>query len=273
MTRLLGIDFSGARDAGRRIWIAEGWLEEGRLRVEALARAADLPGGGRAREAALPALRRHLAEAGDAVVGLDVPNALPRELLEGPWEPWAAGFAQTHPTADAFRAACRAQTGGKELRRACDRKAQTPFSPYNLRIYRQTWSYLAEVVAPLLADGAATVWPFQPRRAGCPHLLEICPASTLKRLALYRPYKGRSVVLRGSRDDILSALLTLTAAALPPTLRQQALDDPGGDALDALIALLATAEAVRDGCAERFEPHGEGDVYVWRGAERATSTL
>ena len=105
MTRLLGIDFSGARDAGRRIWIAEGRLDAGRLRVEALVRAADLPSGGRAREAALSALRRHLAEAGDALVGLDVPNALPGDLLGGPWEPWATGFAQAHPTADAFRAA------------------------------------------------------------------------------------------------------------------------------------------------------------------------
>ena len=120
---------------------------------------------------------------------------------------------------------------------------------------------------------AATVWPFQPRRPGRAHLLEICPASTLKRLDLYRPYKGRGPALREARASILSTLLALTSAVGPPALRQQALDDPGGDALDALIALLATAEAACDGSAEKCAPESDGDVYVWSGAERATSAL
>ena len=46
--RVYGVDFSGARDAGRRIWLAEGRVGGGRLRVESCYPAEELPGSGRA---------------------------------------------------------------------------------------------------------------------------------------------------------------------------------------------------------------------------------
>jgi len=42
--RVFGVDFSGARDAGKRIWIAAGSVVDGVLRIAACLRAAQGPG-------------------------------------------------------------------------------------------------------------------------------------------------------------------------------------------------------------------------------------
>lgn len=261
--RLLGIDFSAAADAGRAIWLAEGVDRDGRLQVLSLLPAEVLPGGGRARDSALAALRSHLAALGPAVVGIDAPNSLPRQVMTADWPAWLSGFAATHPTPEDFRAACRQASGGRELRRPADVAAKTPFAPWNLRLYRQTWHSVAGLYGPLVAAQAVTVAPFQPPRAGRPRLAEICPASTLKRLGLYRPYKGRGEALLARRKVILAALRRETPLDLPKALAARALENEGGDALDALVALAAAARCQRAGQFDAHDEGHEGEVYVW----------
>ncbi len=72
-----------------------------------------------------------------------------------------------------------------------------------------------------------------------PWLIEICPASTLKRLDLYVPYKGKSDRHRAARTKILTAL----PIRLSRAIRSAVLDDPEGDALDSIIAALAVFRA------------------------------
>jgi len=261
--RLLGVDLSAAADAGRALWIAEGHLRDGTAEVTALRPACELPGGGVARDLALAALVRHIAAQGECVVGLDAPNSLPRALVVEDWRRWLAGFASRHPTPQDFRAACRAATGGRELRRASDVAAKTPFAPWNLRLYRQTWHAVAAIYGPLVESGAASVAPFQPPLPGRPRLAEICPASTLKHLGLYRPYKGRAAGLAASRGAILAAIERATPLSLPRSLARRALDDPGGDALDAVIALAAAARCQAAGHFAAHDAGHEGAVYVW----------
>src|SRR5215510_676655 len=56
-TRILGVDFSGASDAGRKIWIAEGRQDgNGSFELLTCVAAVDLPGGGKAPAEAVPAL-------------------------------------------------------------------------------------------------------------------------------------------------------------------------------------------------------------------------
>ncbi len=55
--RFYGVDFSGAEDAGRKIWITRGEATPKGLAIEQCLPAEALPGGGIAREPALLALR------------------------------------------------------------------------------------------------------------------------------------------------------------------------------------------------------------------------
>lgn len=240
--RFIGVDFSAAADAGRGIWIAAGTPRGTVLRIDLLVAARDLPGGGIARDAALAGLRAFLAAQRDALVGLDFPFGLPAPLVDAPdWRGFLADFTRRHPDAEAFRASCRARTGGRELRRRTDREARTPFCAYNLRLYRQTWWGIAAIVAPLVAAGAGAP-PMLPAVPGTPNLAEICPASTLKALGLYPSYKGRATALADARAAILARIGT-EGLEVPADIGATAVADPGGDALDALIAAFAAWRA------------------------------
>lgn len=71
--RVHGVDFSGARDAGRKVWVASGTMEGGVLRVEDCRRGDSLPGGGRDIARCLPALVEFIEGERTAGVGLDFP--------------------------------------------------------------------------------------------------------------------------------------------------------------------------------------------------------
>jgi hypothetical protein len=266
ITRYYGIDFSGAKDAGRKIWIAAGVRAGPCLRIVDAFRGQDLPGAGRRPEECLPALVRFVEERRDAAFGCDFPFSLPIVLVRAPtWDAFALGFGRDHPTADAFRAFCLERAGGRELRRLTDREARTPFAAYNARIHRQTYHGIRDLLAPLVWDGAASILPMQPRRPATALILEICPACTLKRDGLYRPYKGASPALAAMRERILSHFEERGQASLESSLRRQILADPGGDALDSVIAALGTCRAVDEGLDlsdERADPARiEGWVY------------
>jgi len=270
--RILGIDFSGAADAGRRIWIAIARLSispgtGSAVRVEALHRAADLPGAGPLREESLPALRALLLEQQPCVAGYDFPAGLPRACLppNTDWTAFLRGFSRDYPAAEVVRERCRQVGGGRDLRRRTDRETRTPFSPYNLRLFRQTYYGIRDLLAPLVLAHGATALPMQAPRPRGLWLLEPCPAALLKRERLYRPYKGRHPQRRAMRRTILRILEQRNGLAFSfRRLRERALADPGGDALDSVLAALAAARAVSD--PDRLLPVGqdyriEGCVY------------
>ncbi|MCZ6627652.1 MAG: DUF429 domain-containing protein [SAR324 cluster bacterium] len=247
--RIYGVDFSGAAQAGRFIWIAGATVGADGLRLEQCRPAAELPGGAPARDDALAALRALILSQSDAALGLDFPFGLPWELVRrhGSWEDFLRGFAARHASPRAFRDHCRERDGGRELRRQTDKEARTPFSPYNLRMFRQTYYGIRDLLAPLVAAGAVCVPPMQPLRAGKPWLLEICPASTLKRMGRYRPYKGKASSHRAMRGEILAHLEHSGLVLSSPSLGRKIAEDKGGDALDAVIAAFTAWRLLRDG--------------------------
>ncbi|MGE3969416.1 MAG: DUF429 domain-containing protein [Dongiaceae bacterium] len=262
--RAIGVDFSGAGDAGRAIWIAEGHIRRNRsLAVEACRPASALPGGDVARAPALAALVAFLAKQRAAVIGCDFPVGLPSAVLEdGDWLRFLRGFAKRHATAEAFRAASHRAAKGCELRRPTDIAAKTPFCAWNLRLYRQTYHGIADVLAPLVARGSATVGPMQAPVEGRGWIVETCPASVLKPLGLYRPYKGRSRDSRRQRRAILDALIGLGALHPPsPAIASCAVENAGGDALDAVVAAVAAASALWDDSPVTEAERREGRVY------------
>ena len=265
--RFIGVDFSGGRSAGDAIWIAEGFAGNGGLTIDSLRRARDLPEGSQDRTAALTALRSHLACREDALVGLDFPFSLPGELIDAPdWSGFARDFTTRHPDAEQFRESCRQRTGGKELKRRTDRRTATPFCAYNLRLYRQTYWGIAAVLAPLVGNGRVAIVPMQRRPGASVTLAETCPASTLKRLDCYRPYKGRDPALAVSRRNILDRLRR-EGMRIDDELSTSAIEDRGGDALDALVAAMTMWRVARMP-GDPFQPRDDIDalearVYAW----------
>ncbi|MDA1192679.1 MAG: hypothetical protein O3A46_13485, partial [Candidatus Poribacteria bacterium] len=134
MGRIVGVDFSGGKDAGRKVWIAEGVPDNDGLRIERCAPIAERVENAVGRDAAMIALVDFLANAPDAVVGLDFPFSLPDALIPyHSWESFLDHFPTDYPTDDAFRAHCRQFSRGVEWKRLTDTETKTPFCAYNLR--------------------------------------------------------------------------------------------------------------------------------------------
>lgn len=265
--RFFGVDFSGAADAGRRIWIAELAQQQDALRVLSCCPAVELPGAPRNRSEAHAALVARIAGAGEATFGLDFPFSLPAQLLDAEsWTDFVARFAAHFPDALAFQRDCARKADNRELRRDTDRAAKVPWCAYNLRLYRQTWHGIRDVLAPLVAADAVRVCPMQAPAPGKPVLLEICPASALKRLGLYRRHAGyKSSDGAGQRTAILDAVTAHWRLAVPPNIHDRIIANSGGDALDSVIAAAVAADVTRRGlsfdAADRTQAL-EGMVYV-----------
>jgi hypothetical protein len=267
--RIFGVDFSGAVEAGNLIWLAEAQpAGDGALELLSCFPGSALPGSAAARARCLAALVEFIAANQDAAFGCDFPFSLPLELGDGvSWTEYLGNFAQRFPDADAFRTACHARAG-RELRRVTDREARVPFCAYNIRLYRQTFHGICGVLAPLAVSGRAAVLPMQPASAGRALLLEICPASFLRRLGLYGrfgPYKGAAPSCYAARDRLLDAVIDAGLLAPPaPELRRTLLDNIGGDALDSAFAAIACHRALREPGFDRPRTRDEafeGRVY------------
>jgi hypothetical protein len=249
--RVHGIDFSGAVDAGRRIWIASGVTRGGALEIEACGPASERLGTEPSPVTCLRVLRAFIRGERAAIVGCDFPFGLPEPLVDAPtWAVFARTFPRRFRNAEEFRLWCVGRSDGRELRRVTDRETRTPWSAYNRRLYRQTYFGIAHVLSPLVRDRAVCVLPMQRASSGLPWLVEVCPASLLKKEGLAGGYKGGSRRARAERRAVRRRILRHFEQTVPlrvaPALRSAILDDPGGDALDSVIAAVAAYRAVRD---------------------------
>jgi hypothetical protein len=140
ITTICGIDFSGAAKAGRKIWIAEAAVEANHLRINRCTRACDLVGSSRDRTRCLPVLREFIGRPGRFAYGADFPFGLPAALVEqSNWQEFVLNFAEKFPSDLEFSDLLHIRANAKELKRITDIEARTPLSPYNLRIFRQTY--------------------------------------------------------------------------------------------------------------------------------------
>jgi len=257
--KIVGVDFSAARDAGRHIWICSARMAATGLRVEFVKPAENLPGGGRERADATMALRRYLAGADHVVAGLDFPFSLPRAVVgQADYRAFLLQFGARFQSAEAFRASCFQAGQGREPKRMTDIVARAPFAPSNLRMFRQTFFGIRDVLAPLVESGSARVVPMMRPARGATTLIEICPAVFLKRARLYSPYKGSGSGPCSSREVVLDYFTERRSLlSLPPSVREIIIHDAGGDALDSVLAALATREALIEGRVAQAPP---GDV-------------
>ena len=244
--RALGVDFSGARDAGRAIWIAEGAIGRRGFELAECRPATELPGGARDRATALAALAAYLGAQSDAVIGCDFPVGLPKKLVrETDWPGFLARFPQRHASADEFRADCRKRSE-RELRRPTDIEAKTPFCAWNFRLYRQTYHGIADLLAPLVAagacDGRADAAADRGSRLDARDLSRLGAEEARALPSLQGPDGSAHAE---PRRDPRRAGRAWRARETGTELRSRLIEDRGGDALDAVIACLAAAAAAR----------------------------
>ncbi|HKA56307.1 MAG TPA: DUF429 domain-containing protein [Candidatus Binatia bacterium] len=255
---IYGVDFSGAKLAGRNTWVARIEPASPRRRPRytltsllPLERAC----GTAERSAALPHLVQMIAESDGALWALDFPFGLPVELM-GPGACWLAQFDLLHAWGEddygvGLECIRRAQALGlsKHVRRLTDVEAKAPFDPYHYRIIYQTFYGMRDVLGPLKGQRHTAILPFQYRRLQSARrvLVEACPASTLKLLGLphqnYKQPQGGRLAPKRLRTrrmilDGLSEYVQITEAQ-----RRVMMRNGGGDALDAVVAAIGAVRS------------------------------
>lgn len=258
-----GVDFSGAAEPGMSIWLTEGsWDTETKTLTVEQCQSATRRFGETAREPVLAALRTWLQTG--SVTGVDVSFGLPQPLLPAVPD-WSAACRWVAAEFDGVDALAMQSTlkararendaDGVELKRRTD-VVTGANSPYSFITRYQTLHAIRDVLDPLVADGRVSVEPMAPRDAEAT-LLEVYPAATLRELGLPgRKYKNdpKYPNAPARRETILDGLCAW-GVELDDGLRPVVLDDSGGDALDSVVAAVATARAVE----RAFEPIGEYD--------------
>ena len=271
-----GIDFSGASDAGHGIWIATATADGDALLIEDCRSAADRFGvADRA-----PCLGRLVEFLRDApVAGLDFPFGVPAALHDRADWPGAVEWVTTVAhDADGFQRECkdRAESVPGSDRTNLLRETDGPVGamcPYAQYVYKQTFHGIRDVLAPLARDPEVAVEPMgagangggsSDGSDGPTRLCEVYPAATLAGLDLpAEAYKDDGGRARDRRRAIVDGLEAETPVEYAEGVRGRLVDDAGGDAIDSVVAALATHRAESGG----FEPDRpydgrEGHIYV-----------
>ncbi len=105
--RVYGVDFSGARDANRKIWIAIGQVNGTLLEIERCQPLKELCLSGKDREDWFSELVTFIGEDENSIFGMDFPFGLPAALVEqDTWEKFILSFRTRFSDAQRFREIC-----------------------------------------------------------------------------------------------------------------------------------------------------------------------
>lgn len=277
-----GVDFSGAKLAGRNIWIARTEPRaRGKLALVSLDRLEALCGTAE-RTVCLAELVRMVNASDAALWGFDCPFGLPIELFpaKSTWadqftfvgeygeEAYACGLEcirRTKALADAFHRTalhCKRQT---------DLEAKAPFDGFHYRMIYQTFYGLRDLVQPLAITPGTAVLPFQyaklPRAKRV--AVECCPSSVLKKHGLphqnYKQPKGGPLtrVRRLTRHTILEGLTKWIKVS--DRHQRVMMRNPGGDAMDAVLAAVGALCGFHEADHRAIKTHArfprEGRMY------------
>lgn len=244
---VVGIDWSGARDAGRRAWVCHAGGSSTELRVTDLHRVSDR--GGRAVEDLLAYVDSIIiTPTGARWVGFDFPFSVTRGVAEhlgqSSWRALLSSWESLFPDAVAFAKSCTAVSlavsASKEAKRCTDKAAGAPMSPWNLRLFRQTY-HGVRLLARLANRQRVAVLPWNRPDDGEVRVVEICPAATLT-IAGRRSqgYKGRRSSHASKRKELVKLVRSEWDVSISREVADVVVDDRGGDALDAVLAAVST---------------------------------
>jgi hypothetical protein len=186
-------------------------------------------------------------EPGEHQWRIDAPFSLPIETLDAFKIPhdwmamarWMANFGSPRGWRHDIRTVHR-----KEPKRACDRAESTPMAPMNLRVFKQTWTLIAEVLLPL-AEAGVHIEPLVHRSPASRMVVyEGCPSSILQRFGWpAKGYKGEGAPPREVRASIVERLPSV-GVSMHASLAREAIDDAEGDLLDAILLTTAPTQTV-----------------------------
>jgi hypothetical protein len=277
--RFYGVDFSGAKQAGDNIWVAEVLPIKAAPGLElSTLRSLTAICGTSERAEALAALVDLVLASAQALWGFDFPFGFPVELFPA-GTGWPEQFEFLHDWEDdaygcglecVRRATASLQR--KHVMRATDIEARTPFDSFHYRIIFQTFFGMRDVVNPLRQAAGTAVLPFQYRKLGRAKrvVVECCPGSVLKRVGVphqnYKQPAGGPLTRkrRLTRHRILGWLAGLVR--FDDRVRRVMMRNPGGDAIDAVIAAVGAALAVPAADHRAISRHArysrEGHLFV-----------
>jgi hypothetical protein len=245
-----GVDFSGADGGGAaKIRIAERELAP--RSAVAIRPRVDRNGLRRAILESARDGREHLWRI-DAPFGLPLEcfaGARPEGFGDGPvtWmaiAEWMARF----DTAREWRGAMR-ELSRREPKRTCDRALATPLAPMNLRVFKQTFTVITEILLPLAREGIAIEPVSMPadRADARVRVAEGCPASVLRHRGWpAKGYKGGGEPPRVVREEIVR-LLRKDGLEIASQTAVEAIHDVEGALLDALILTTAPIAVPAEG--------------------------
>ncbi|MCE9620697.1 MAG: DUF429 domain-containing protein [Planctomycetes bacterium] len=125
----------------------------------------------------------------------------------------------------------------EEPRRECDRVFRTPMAPMNLRVFKQTWTLIAEVLKPLSEAGIRIEPVVRGETSNHVTVCEGCPASILKLLGLPdHGCKGAGLPPQNLRERLVREL-DQEHLRVTDRIGQEAIADTEGDLLDAMLLL------------------------------------
>jgi len=272
-----GVDFSGAAHAGRNIWVARTQAKGKRLLLREL-QPLESHAGVSDRDGALAHLVAMIRGSQRSAWGMDFPFGLPVELhaMGESWPEQMRFIASFAGDARSFGLWCvgesKRSVGRLHVRRTTDSEVKTPFDCYHYRIVHQTFHGMRDVLAELTRTPATAILPFQYDRLARADrvIVEACPSSTLKRLGLpHQNYKEPaaktvSAPKRRTRRAILAGLEEFIE--IPAAQRKAIYANPGGDALDAVIAAVGVWQSLGSVDHDAIQRHPrytrEGFVYA-----------
>jgi hypothetical protein len=279
---IYGVDFSGAKLAGRNTWVARlepsaGGRRRPAYRLAELSRLEHLCGTAE-RRAALSHLVNLVRLSEHALWALDFPFGLPIEVMaEGARWPDQLAFLKAWGDDDygvgleCLRRA-RSLGGPNHIRRLTDVEAKAPFDPYHYRIIYQTFYGMRDVLGPLWRVKHTAILPFQYRRLVSARrvIVEACPASTLKRMGLphqnYKQPEGGPLTYKRRRTRRIILERVAEHVVMSDAQRRVIMRNGGADAFDAVIAALGAAKSWDDCDHNYISNHHryplEGRLYV-----------
>ncbi|MEI8369236.1 MAG: hypothetical protein WCJ31_12450 [Planctomycetia bacterium] len=256
-TCFYGVDFSGGREINGRnskIWIAKWDTGANTLTLEC---GADQPG---FRRTDLPA--KIAKNPGWWVI--DFPFGIPTPIARlqnynhhTQWWNACADAVSGGQEATALRDQIRdvVRNAGEQWsrRRGVDTQHETTWFPLFEQLYRQTVHGAGEVLASLHNEPSVAILPWDANAINdsvTSFVSEGFPGITLRsRLGLPATgYKGKTTLHAGNREMILDRLATLLL--ITEDVRRRAVDDSEGDAVDAILLVVAARNSCEFGIAE-----------------------
>ncbi|WP_424014783.1 DUF429 domain-containing protein [Halorubrum xinjiangense] len=261
---VVGIDFSGAKNAGKHIWISTGTESSGVLQISNCEKASDFFAVKNDKRKIFTELVDWIDSLNNTTIGIDFPFGVPEIIAEVVFDAksWLKFVDSSHwsgLTPDRFRQQC-VNFSKSELR---DTDAMHRADcPHSIRIYKQTFHGIRDILKPLIQRGVS-IAPMVNR--GNTTVLETYPAATLARengLFATR-YKSRAST-RDRRKHNVHALSNLSDLDISSVPRNKIIDNKGGDAMDSLVASLATFRASTNSSPFNVSPQNliEGHIYA-----------